>query len=100
MTDIDPATAVMNGAAWLDATLPGWEERINLDELSMARNCITDQVFGTEDKRGYDLVYDFAAAIPGCNVGDWLQDRGFLFEGRDEWIELIAARRARQEVTT
>ncbi len=82
------AAQVSSGAYWLDVTLPGWENKINLDTFSMAGNCILDQLFSSPGaSNGYNRMFDIMHA-------SWVTSHGFVFSGRDEWITEIEKRRS------
>lgn len=80
-------TRVNAGAAWLDDNYPGWEDKVNTDNLSMLTNCILMQVIEpTASENGFSQIH--RAMGP-----QFVVDHGFVVDGRDEWIELIDARR-------
>lgn len=81
-------TRVNAGAAWLDDNYPGWEDKVDTDNLSMVTNCILMQVIepNKNGDNGYVQVYNEKGE-------QFVIDYGFVMDGRAEWIELIDARR-------
>jgi hypothetical protein len=75
--------AVTRGAEFLDRAFPGWEARVNLDDLNMASadHCIAGQVFGDyvalETRYGMDLTER--------------RERGFTGGPHDSFDDLCAA---------
>ena len=96
VNDEDIETQVARGAAWLDERKPGWENLVDIDKLVMSDsdNCIAGQVFRDEAAEhpdwhvtdGYDYVYDLMG-------GEELVSHAFVFEGREQWIAQVEARR-------
>ena len=60
---------VDRGIALLDATIPAWEERVTLPELSLSSmcNCVLGQVFAVEAKQtwtdGFDYGVEYLAEV-------------------------------------
>lgn len=89
------AQRVAAGAAWLDANLPDWEARIDLErlDLSEAKLCILGQLFGDY---GNKASRNARFSDKGLESGN----RGFnTYSGgyeplTAEWRHLIEARRA------
>lgn len=71
---------VANGAALLDAEVPGWADKINLDtfDMSYPRTCILGQLFGE--------YVDGRAALNLNVVTDDDVRHGFDSQGGDETI--------------
>lgn len=60
------AERVTAGAAWLDATRPGWDQLVDLGRLDMqsACLCVLGQVFAAAaDDAGYIYGFDYAARM-------------------------------------
>lgn len=93
-------TEAENGAALLDEKVPGWAERIYLDELEISSldDCVLGQLFG-EYHNGMIALFPGYEAKPLVDQ-EWL-GRQHGFDGEfglmpalgDAWKELIRGRR-------
>jgi hypothetical protein len=94
---------VARGAALLDEKLPGWDQRIDLDNLDLGNkcNCVLGQEFDDDDAVG-PLEFGYDAGLRELFAGDddKAVDHGFLaadYEPHDqltaEWRRVILARR-------
>ena len=73
------------GAAWLDATVPGWADAVNLDHLSLESSCrcVLGQVFAPafaaipQEQRpslgwnGFDLIRQVSIRAYGQSAEQW-----------------------------
>jgi hypothetical protein len=107
MTDLTIEQRVEAGAAWLDASRPGWLDRIDLDELRMdyCDACILGQIFGDywdapladhippygEEMDKYEAK---AAQLGFQSVDQRTGSTAELSELGAEWRALIEGRRA------
>jgi hypothetical protein len=75
---------VQREARVLDAAVPGWEERIDVDLLDMQRckRCVLGQIFG--DYRSGNVRY------AGIQRRRWAYRSSFA---QDHWVDAIRARR-------
>jgi hypothetical protein len=95
--DLDVDRAVAAGLAWLDARLePGWDERIDLDELDMnsSTRCVAAQALG--------VTWTNALLALGLNGGPTLRSRGFFHERHEllteAWYAALHLRRVQREL--
>lgn len=101
-------TLAPKGAALLDEKMPGWADKIDLDELQLNDqcNCVLGQVYGGYDDGTAELFgYIFDDAREG-DVPDWGTARAYGFDAgfmngeftgfgdlQKEWEYLIEQRR-------
>lgn len=107
--------AVKRGAAWLDDTVPGWEDRVDVGNLVMqdAGRCILGQVFAAKGRSlgwlarlrgttGYRFAvgrYDTLQRIEmGFNTE--LGGKVTFAELQEAWLQLLAHRRLQALLST
>jgi len=92
---------VAAGAAWLDATRPGWSDLIDLDrlELTSSNCCVLGQVFesyhlapgaGSAGFRAWSSDHGFTVSVGSAGARYWATDWAGL---QDAWTSLIRGRR-------
>lgn len=116
----DLRVRVAGGAAWLDATSPGWVDKITGTlEMSECRMCILGQLFGnfwrvvdvrTSHHRTDPLIQQWAADYGGDKeyTMEWARRRGFVLTSAEirkserdaaydllgqAWLEVIERRK-------
>jgi hypothetical protein len=91
------AERVARGAGWLDATAPGWPERIDLGRLDLASPClcVLGQVFEEAAKADeYDDGYDWAKNDLGADAVFLGFDLTMAEASEKAWQEIDAEWRA------
>ena len=92
MLSMDEARArVVKGAALLDARIPGWHERVNIQTLNLAgcKNCIIGQVIGD-----YCDAVDIDASLRKTDVRmahGFTANSGTAFGQKETWRRLESA---------
>ena len=92
---------IRKGSSLLDEKMPGWHNKINLDELSMAGNCILAQLYATDKypSGGYQvgmaaLGLEWEMVINhGFTVTPGVYRDADMKILTDEWKEFIEIRR-------
>ena len=90
---------IKKGMKFLDEKVPGWEHRIDLDELDIANctRCMLGQLFGdygriTRDGYLFEVLSRSESASLGFTVGSFtpciLEDRSW-HNLTDEWVDAI-----------
>lgn len=82
MTTIDYEARVAKGIALLDQKVPGWPDRIDLEQLSISSgtHCVTAQVSGVFNYTVGMRMLDLEEGL--CNTGSYTQ-HGFQVEDSD-----------------
>jgi len=96
------AERVALGAALLDEKLPGWAERINLDELELAScyRCVIGQLFSRHPLPAKGAFSPYGIGISALDIVDE-SPSWYGFDGSDaaslnaEWRRVITERTAR-----
>jgi hypothetical protein len=96
------AERVARGAALLDETVPGWDQRIDLDLLDVdcCERCILGQLFASQ-ATAWPVSRGFGAGTVALGIDDTeIEELGFddtsmtVAEVTAEWRRVITGRRA------
>jgi len=97
-----PQERIARGAAWLDATVPNWIDRIDLQTLNLWSpwRCVLGQVFGPADREqgyyrsgyghGRELLVGSRTAPDTHRI---MHNHAFAGVETPEWCDFIRARR-------